>query len=76
MEAILEIKQVSHMDAGLHSLIARLDQDLLSRYPSEEVHVIDFTDPDVVRATFVVAYLDGRPAGCGLSVPWMPNARN
>ncbi|MGF7036534.1 GNAT superfamily N-acetyltransferase [Paenibacillus mucilaginosus] len=69
MEALLEIKQISHTDAVLHGLIARLDEDLLSRYPSDQVHVIDFNDPDVAQATFVVAYMDGTPAGCGAVRP-------
>jgi len=49
----------------LRELIERLDEDLKLRYPTETIYVVDFEDPKVREMTFVVAYLDGLPVGCG-----------
>ncbi|OZQ97673.1 GNAT family N-acetyltransferase [Paenibacillus sp. VTT E-133291] len=35
------------------------------RYPHEMIYVVDFEDPKVKGMTFVVAYLNGTPVGCG-----------
>ncbi|MDR6549822.1 hypothetical protein [Paenibacillus qinlingensis] len=45
----LDIKFVSHSDPILHELIAKLDQDLLTRYPIEDIYFVDFNDPSVER---------------------------
>lgn len=59
---------ISRVDADypdLHRMIALLDEDLLQRYPPEDIHGVDFTDPLVREMTFVVAYDGDRPIGCG-----------
>lgn len=49
----------------LRELIDSLDEDLRSRYPHETIYIVDFADPKVREMTFVVAYVQGKPAGCG-----------
>ncbi|SDN73320.1 Acetyltransferase (GNAT) family protein [Paenibacillus sp. yr247] len=65
----LEIKLVDHTDPILLGLIAKLDQDLLERYPVEEIHFVDFSDPSVENITFAVAFEDNVPVGCGALRP-------
>jgi putative acetyltransferase len=65
----LEIKFVQHTDPSLHALIAKLDQDLMARYPVEEIYFVDFNDPSVERITFAIALLDDIPVGCGALRP-------
>lgn len=65
----LEIKLVPHTDPILQALIIKLDQDLLERYPIEEIHFVDFSDPSVERITFAVAYEGEVPVGCGALRP-------
>lgn len=58
--------QVAHDNADLRELIRRLDEDLAQRYSNpDEVFTVDFTDPKVIEMIFIVAYIDGAPAGCG-----------
>lgn len=64
-----EIKLVPHTDPILLALIAKLDQDLLERYPIEEIHFVDFNDPSVERITFAVAFEGEIPVGCGALRP-------
>ncbi|MCM3629573.1 GNAT family N-acetyltransferase [Paenibacillus glycanilyticus] len=60
------IVQVAHDNADLRELIRRLDEDLAQRYSNpDEVFTVDFTDPKVIEMIFIVAYIDGVPAGCG-----------
>jgi GNAT superfamily N-acetyltransferase len=49
----------------LRALIDHLDEDLKARYPHEMIYVVDFSDPKVQEMTFVVAYREGKPVGCG-----------
>lgn len=49
----------------LRALIDLLDEDLKKRYPHENIYGVDFEDPKVREMTFVVAYLNGKPVGCG-----------
>ena len=65
----LKICQVSPEDADLHVLIAELDRVLLVHYAREYIFAVDFSDAKVRAMTFCVAYLDGRPAGCGALRP-------
>ncbi|QUL57481.1 GNAT family N-acetyltransferase [Paenibacillus tritici] len=52
-----------HTDLG--TLIGQLDEDLKSRYPHEMIYGVDFSDPQVKEMTFVVAYVNELPVGCG-----------
>jgi GNAT superfamily N-acetyltransferase len=63
--AELEIKEVTPVDRDLHALIEKLDEDLLRRYPAQGIFGVDFSDPKVKEMTFCVAFMDGKPAGCG-----------
>lgn len=65
----IQLKKVHHTSLDLSGLIARLDEDLYQRYPADEVHLVDFTDPSVEEIVFVVAYLDEVPVGCGAIRP-------
>lgn len=52
-------------NTDLRELITFLDEELKIRYPHETIYVVDFEDPKVKEMTFVVAYLNGKPVGCG-----------
>lgn len=65
----MEITFVHHSDPILHALIAKLDQDLMARYPIEDIYFVDFNDPSIERVTFAVALLDDIPVGCGALRP-------
>lgn len=52
-------------NADLRELITFLDEELKVRYPHETIYVVDFEDPKVKEMTFVVAYFNGKPVGCG-----------
>lgn len=52
-------------NSDLRKLIVFLDEELKERYPHETIYVVDFDDPKVNKMTFVVAYLNGIPVGCG-----------
>jgi len=63
------IQLVHHTNADLLALIAKLDQDLMERYPIEEIHFVDFNDPSVEQITFAVVYEGETPVGCGALRP-------
>ncbi|WPP40272.1 GNAT family N-acetyltransferase [Paenibacillus hunanensis] len=63
--SIITIQQRTAQHADLRQLIAELDEDLLLRYPPELIHGMDLDHPDVENNTFMVAYVDDQPAGCG-----------
>lgn len=65
----LEIVVVEPSASDLLLLIKRLDEELLDRYPAQEVHGINFEDPKTNEIVFVVAYLKGTPVGCGAIRP-------
>ncbi|MBD0383019.1 GNAT family N-acetyltransferase [Paenibacillus sedimenti] len=65
----IDIQLVKHTDPKLLALIAKLDQDLMQRYPIEEIHFVDFNDPSVERITFAVAFEGEMPVGCGALRP-------
>lgn len=65
----IKVVEVVPEDKDLAMLISKLDSYLNERYPVEEVHVIDFEDPNVHEILFVVAYVNGRAAGCGAVRP-------
>lgn len=58
----------------LQALILDLDEDLKRRYPHETIYVVDFSDPKVKEMTFVVAYQEGKPVGCGGLRPLDPQS--
>ena len=57
------IRTVHHTSSDLSGLIAKLDEDLYQRYPADEVHLVDFTDPSINEIVFIVAYLNEVPVG-------------
>lgn len=61
----ITIREVDYLNQELHSLIKRLDTELLDRYPKQHIYGVDFDDMKVKEMTFVVAYLESIPVGCG-----------
>ncbi len=47
------------------ALIQALDKDLLDRYPSENVYILDLSKIDGETGIFLVARIDNKPVGCG-----------
>jgi GNAT superfamily N-acetyltransferase len=66
--------RVDPENRDLRALIDRLDEELKSRYPHEMIYVVDFTDPKVKEMTFVVAYVNDQPVGCGGLRPLDPQS--
>ncbi len=62
---MVRIEQVLPIDQHLRRLIQALDEDLLQRYDEENIYTIDLDHPDTLKTTFMVAYVDDTPAGCG-----------
>ena len=65
----IKIKVVYPDNEDLMALINELDEELLTRYPKEGIFTLDFNQPKINTATFVVAYLDNIPVGCGTILP-------
>lgn len=65
----IKLVEVTAENSDLALLINKLDEYLMERYPVEDVHTIDFEDPNVNEISFVVAYYDGKPVGCGAVRP-------
>ncbi|QGQ99497.1 GNAT family N-acetyltransferase [Paenibacillus psychroresistens] len=65
----INVQLVSHESIELIGLIAKLDEDLYQRYPEDEVHVVDFTDPSIAEIVFIIAYQNETPVGCGAIRP-------
>lgn len=63
------LRRVGPTDRDLHQLIKHLDEELLTRYPSEGIYGLDFDSPEVEQMTFIVAYLSEKPVGCGALRP-------
>lgn len=61
----LKIAQVDARHDDLAFLIGKLDEELLQLYPGDEIFGIDVEDPAIDEAVFVIAYVEGVPAGCG-----------
>lgn len=68
-EERFEIVIVGKRDRDLHELIGRLDEELLERYPADEIFGLDFDSPKADETTFAVAYLGSRPVACGAFRP-------
>ncbi|WP_322903202.1 GNAT family N-acetyltransferase [Paenibacillus campi] len=62
---MITIEHCTAKHADLRQLISELDADLLLRYPAERIYGLDLNHPDIHKITFMVAYVDGQPAGCG-----------
>ncbi|OBZ17042.1 GNAT family N-acetyltransferase [Bacillus sp. FJAT-26390] len=60
---------VTPQNEDLQMLIRKLDEDLLERYPAEEIFGLDFTDEKVKDILFLVAYDNEIPVGCGAIRP-------
>ncbi|MBB6672081.1 GNAT family N-acetyltransferase [Cohnella nanjingensis] len=65
----VQVIEVQSDSADLRRMIAKLDEDLLTRYRPEDIHGLDFDDPNVHRITLMVAYADDEPVGCGAIRP-------
>ncbi|WP_179032155.1 GNAT family N-acetyltransferase [Paenibacillus kribbensis] len=61
----LTIVKVKSDHADLHELIQKLDEDLLKRYPADEIYLVDFSNPKVKEMIFAVVYMDAKPVACG-----------
>ncbi|WP_068496521.1 GNAT family N-acetyltransferase [Paenibacillus kribbensis] len=61
----LTIVKVQSDHADLHELIQKLDEDLLKRYPADEIYLVDFSNPKVKEMIFAVVYMDAKPVACG-----------
>lgn len=61
----LVLKTVSPDNKDLAGLIGKLDDYLAGLYPQDEIFGVDLSDPKTEEMTFVLAYWDGVPVGCG-----------
>ncbi|WP_103996392.1 GNAT family N-acetyltransferase [Paenibacillus sp. UNC499MF] len=61
----LTLKHVDAKHPHLWLLIDKLDEELLQRYPAEDIFGLDREDPRLDQSVFVVAYDGDRPVGCG-----------
>lgn len=59
----IDVLAYDHPDAV--SLIAEVQQEYVIRYGEEDMTPVDPAEFAPPRGLFLVAYLDGRPAGCG-----------
>ncbi|MHA6480703.1 GNAT family N-acetyltransferase [Paenibacillus sp. strain BS8-2] len=59
------VLEVTADDGSLAALIAQLDEYLAGIYPADEIFGVDFSDPGTRDMAFAIAYLNGRPVGCG-----------
>lgn len=66
---MVRIEQVPPTDLHLRALIQALDKDLQQRYDEENIYTVDLDHPDAFQTTFIVAYVDETPAGCGAIRP-------
>lgn len=60
-----EIRRVDAFSPDLHRMIGELDKALSLLYPSEGIFGVDFDSPAVRNMSFVVAYIQDEPVGCG-----------
>jgi SAM-dependent methyltransferase/GNAT superfamily N-acetyltransferase len=65
----IELRTVVSDHLDLHELIAKLDRDISERYPKQGIFGIDFHGPNINEVVFIIAYVDGLPAGCGAIRP-------
>ena len=68
----IDIRQESPTSPAAKRLIKELDQDLLERYPLQLIHGLRPEGAEDPELYFIVAYIDGRAAGCGALRPLEP----
>ena len=64
MESLL-LQEVKPDNSDLARLIVKLDDYLSTLYPQDEIFGVDLKDSKTEEMTFVLAYWDGAPVGCG-----------
>lgn len=64
--AELTISREDVHGAEAAALMAELQAELLERYPPENIHGLQPEELEPGRGVFLVARLDGSPAGCGV----------
>ena len=65
MISSLDIQFVEIDNNDLKSLINKLDNDLLKRYPESSIHGLDLISKEKEKIFFVIAYYKNKPVGCG-----------
>lgn len=60
----MTIKRTNSSDKDFHSLVEKLNKDLLDRYGELQVFYNQFNKIDNIP-NVVIAYMDDEPAGCG-----------
>lgn len=71
MDSKISIKSVSHDNADLNDLFDELDTELDKLYPEEAIFGLSVKKKprNAEKFHFVVAYLEGKPIGCGCIKP-------
>lgn len=70
----IRLKEVDFKNGDLLNLINKLDIELLTRYPAHGIHGLDFSDKEIDKVLFVVAYCIETPVGCGALRPISDNS--
>ncbi|WP_245583585.1 GNAT family N-acetyltransferase [Paenibacillus assamensis] len=65
----IRLEYVTPHHPDVQPTVARLDEDLLRRYPPEDIFGMDFNDPHIDEVQFVLAYDGETPVGCGAIRP-------
>ncbi|QYR23498.1 GNAT family N-acetyltransferase [Paenibacillus sp. sptzw28] len=65
----LKLVDAAPDNTDLARLIKKLDEDLLQRYPADEIFGVDFDDPNINEVAFIIAYSGEIPVGCGAIRP-------
>lgn len=60
----MKLKRTDSNDKDFHSLVEKLNKDLLDRYGDLQVFYNQFNKIDNIP-NVVIAYADGKPVGCG-----------
>ncbi len=61
---MINLKRTDSSDKDFHSLVEKLNKDLLDRYGELQVFYNQFNKIDNIP-NVVIAYMDNEPAGCG-----------
>ncbi|MCR8845872.1 GNAT family N-acetyltransferase [Paenibacillus sp. SC116] len=67
--SMIRFEYVTPHHPDVQPTVAKLDEDLLLRYPPEDIFGMDFNDPHIDEVQFVLAYDDETPVGCGAIRP-------
>jgi GNAT superfamily N-acetyltransferase len=65
----ISVSLESPFSADAAALLQALDQDLLARYPQNNIHGVELREVDGGRGLFLVARLNGLAVGCGAIRP-------